>query len=474
MRNNTKGAKRYFKILLLLGLLLTALLFSGCSRKAGPVKINDLSFYNPEFGEDNLKMKMYLSWTNTEKDMTADSLELVLKGKFGGGSEGEESIRYRISLKDGLLPGESLSSVYDVEGLLSGRKYTVSVSRVSFTDGTVWSAKKPVRVGSAAVDGRKGKGMPASLEECNYYEQREGAVFRDLNALWINKGKKPLRGVVYELLAYDAEGNRVKNWEGYEKTVYMPAYDEELTQPGSIQSLYHLRLDRLSSYIDESAYLEVRIVKAIAEDGTVYTASKGGSLKAYFGSKKAYNFGNETSGAVKRLGNKVRSALKKYDIKESKPQIYIREGDFALLRFDDIDLRVELTEKGKVSPYTVSIVKYYTRGEFIDQIVEGVSVREMNVAKAVLPCVLKKIKKNEILEKVDEFYHNDKAYIDFGDRSYDTFDDFSTIFSEDGGRLICEVLGVGIDFDYYPLNALFWGYDSIYESDRVKTVPKRP
>ena len=177
---------------------------------------------------------------------------------------------------------------------------------------------------------------------------------------------------------------------------------------------------------------------------------------------------------MKKLGNKVTAALKKYGIKKSKPLIYVREGDFAILRYDDIDLRVELTKKGKLSPYMVSFVTFYTRGEFIDQIEEGVSVRDMNVAKSILPCVLTKMKKKEILEKVDEFYHNDKSYIDFSDHSYDTFDDFSTIFSEDGAMLISEVLGVGVDFDYYPLNSMFWAYDSIYESERSMTVPKRP
>jgi hypothetical protein len=467
-----KSIKKYSKFILAAFLLFVAIISSGCGA-SGPVQIQDISLYDANYGNEKSNTMLYLSWKNEAKGMTADSLELVIKGSFGGESEGQESIRYRISLPEGIAPGEESSSVYEVPGLLTKGKYKISVSRVSFTDGTVWNSGKNPSAKSASVDGRKGKGMPASLEEMNYYEQRADSFYRDMNVLWINKGDKPLRGVVYEVLAYDAEGNRTSGYNAEPENVYIPVYEEVSVMPGEAQDTYHISLNSKYYLFKESRYIELRIVKAIAEDGTVYTAA-GDTLKAYFGSKKAYNFGNEKNSAVKKLGNKVTAALKKYGIKKSKPLIYVREGDFAILRYDDIDIRVELTKKGKLSPYMVSFVTFYTRGAFIDQIEEGVSVRDMNVAKAILPCVLTKMKKKEILEKVDEFYHNDRSYIDFSDHSYDTFDDFSTIFSEDGVILICEVLGVGVDFDYYPLNSMFWAYDSIYESERSMTVPKRP
>ena len=153
----------------------------------------------------------------------------------------------------------------------------------------------------------------------------------------------------------------------------------------------------------------------------------------------------------------------------------MREGDFALLRFDDFDVRAELTEKNKISPYCVSIVGYYTREEYTSQINdEGLIEMDVSLAKGILPCVLTKMKKKDILAKLDEYYHNNEYYVDFDDHSYDTFEEYTVIFNEQGERLICSVFGVGKDFDYYPSKDLFWAYDSIYDSQRYMTVMKRP
>ncbi|MBO4819436.1 MAG: hypothetical protein J5528_04780 [Firmicutes bacterium] len=466
--------KKSIKAAFILSLLILLLLFSGCGSSSGPVKLKDFSFYNSEFLYEKKVAKMYVSFTNKEKKMEIESLELTIKGKFGGKNEGEDSIRYRIALPYSLAPGDDWSFVYDIDGLLLNEKYKVSVSKVSFSNGTVWTSGKNPSAVTASVDGKKGKGMPASLEECNYYEQRSNSWYRDLNVLWLNTGDKPLRGVVYEIVAYDADGNQTTDRSGNKESLYFSSFDSQLTMPGDKQSAYHVSMTSKYYLLEDSSYIDVRIVKAIAEDGTVYT-SKGDTLTAYFGSKKAYDFGNAKNKAVTKLGDSIRKAVRKEGIIVSKPLIYIREGDFAVLRFENFDVRVELTEKGKVSPYNVSIVSFATKDEYMANVnEEGIYIWEQSLAKAILPKVLTKIKEKEIQAKLDEYYHNDKWYVDFEDTSYDTFDSVSVIFSEDGDRLICSVFSVGRDFDYYPLNDMFWAYDSIYESEQNMTVNKRP
>ncbi len=464
---------------LLFFFILCSFILCGCGKSAGGVKIKDLSLYTLEYEADPKNGYMNLEFENTSKNKSIDLLELSFEGNFLVQESSQEegkventTVKYRILDQEGIEPRSAYESTdVSIPGLMDGENYRISISKVRFTDGSSWNAEKASSF-NVKVNGNKGKGMPISLEELNYYEKSQDAIVRFINVLWRNNGDKPIKGLTYEISCLGSNGEILKDSEGSPKVIYLDTAKKYSYYPGTINDEYSLNFMRS---LTDVPIISVRIIKAVAEDGTVYDGSNANALRATFLGKKEYAFGNAKNTEIAKVEKSIRRSLKSLGKSVSAPLIYIREGDFAVIRYDDLDIRIELKDSGKIDPLMASFVSYIPYSEYKEKVENNDffdDERDMSIA--LFTNILTQLSAEELKQKITEFYQNYSTYIDLNDRSYDTLQETSVIKNENGDQVICRINGLGRYFDYYPVNDLFWAYDSPYESERGKTVPKRP
>ncbi len=407
--------------------------------------------------------RMNIRWHDNDPDRQLEFLELTFLGKFSGDYEGNDHLRYRIfPYRDEYDWDSTGPMVCSVPGLVKGEKYKVYVSKAVYTDGSSWNNTKRSGKKTARVDGNRGKGMPAVMEELNFYEQKYNAIDKDMNVCWVNAGKVPLIGVTYEVQYRNLDGDVIKDRSG-KSLFYYECHGSEEVLPGEESTFYHISLKSNWALEETPVYIDVRIVKAIGEGGKVYENADGAPLSAVFLGKKSYAFGNSRNKNITSLEKSIRAALEEAGISRTEALIYEKEKDFAVLRYDGFDIRVELDEKGKVKKDSVSFVDYFTTEDFetrFDQ--NGVNVFERDLAIAVYRCVLKDLKQKEIREKVTGFYSTFPASIDFSAGTYSTIYRSSVIKDENYSTVFCSICGLGKEFDYDPYVTMFWAYNTIY------------
>ena len=459
---------------LCLAVFLTAVCLCACSART--TQITKLNLYTKEVSS-NPMVYMHLEWYNAE-NLTADALEVSFRGNFTDKYQDEEQVVIRLLCPEGVSKAQTgIVDDHEMKFLLDGETYEAELTKVTYSDGSVYIPEQ-TETRTAAVNTMINSPFPALLEEMNVYCQYEGDRNRDINVSWTNDSDQPLKGVIFKVTGWNLDKTVCKDSNGEDAAAYIPSFPENGISPGEKSPDYHFDLSWYSySWIENARAYDVSIWRAVTQDGTVYeNSSDSNKVSAVLLGKKGYAFSDSTDSApVKKLISNLEKAFSDYDLPFENPKIFIRKKDYCLLRYDDLDVRVELNQDGSISKGTASFVYYFKRSLISDE-TEKQKILDTcaSLRLSVYPAVLTDIPRDEVVRKIEEFNNNDLEYIDFSDTSYDTFEESTLLYDEFKFYYVCMVEACGKNFDYYPSVDLFFAYDTIYDSEKGHTVPHRP
>ncbi len=457
-------------------IIATAAVQGGCFSRL-PADLIKANLFNLNYDEARDSIYLYIDWLNRTSNYTADQIEIVIEGQFDETYTDGNQMILRFLCTETVGPGMHGKITEPLQHLLVSEEYKIYIHQVRYTDGSYWDNENCEGSQKRLVNGTKGKGsFPVSLLEVNYYAQNSRTnADRDFNTLWKNDGTEMLRGVVYRVRACDENMQVIIGKDGRPHEAYIESFYSHMTFPGLNNPIYHYSMPVIKyRWIMHTPALEVSVVQAITEDGTVYETDDPVCICAGFLGKKGYAFLSEMDhGDIRDMIGSLEKEFSNYDLNYRDPRVMINHKHYCILRYDDLDIRLDLDENDKVKHTIVSYVLYLPQYSGDDEEWERINAIEDSLPYAVYSAVLTEIPHDELIEKIDEFPGSRQFHYDFSDREYRTFEERTIIMSPSGEQIIASIHGVGKDWNYYPSNALFWANDTIYDSQRLKTVPYR-
>ncbi len=469
-----------FPILLLISVFL---LWTYTIQKA-PVEIIDLEVFHIDGYHG--RIAFYLNCRNASHKKTVDGLILSVICN----SDEQSAFQYRVLEPEGVLPKTDHVFLIDfykgdlpVEDIATAE---VFVSQVNFTDGSTWEDHKIQRSKIAQVDQNIATGIfPVRINEALFYEESDSpSPYAPIpfQIDWSNTlEEESIINVIYKVTARTIDGTVILSADE-EDAVYVSEFygkpdkwiqpltdNKEVTQNISIQNpLNVFRNNGAVTY-------EVSVCRAVTSKGVIWeNTDENDRIAVTICGKKGYAFSEDSwNPAIRSLVERIDEESQKYEMDLGTPEVFVKDHQYCVLRYPEVDIRVELSEANEVLPDKVGFV-LYSKFQYEDpeRYVQSVFDKMESLRLCVCTSVLTEIPYEEAVQKISEYSSNDKDYIDFEDMSYDTFESITNNLDADKNLVRCWVFACGKDL-YYPPDKLLWVRESPYESQQNLEVQHR-
>lgn len=467
---------KLFKHMILVSALIPLLLAAGCGT-AQPAAL--LSFRPFRIGPDAEEIGFYIDWQNTSKGKTIDSLILSVSGF----SDSSQSIQLQEA--EGVLPqghNNRKIIVLNQPGLASVEPDALSLSlhQVNFTDGSFWEAAGTSAALPADVDVETDAGrFPVELKQALFYEElaRPSKVAPlHFQSDWINCSElESIIGVTYQIIAKTADGKTIPDMRGNDVSYVSEFYEEpqQWVDPSSKNKIFTESIPTFpaaSAFRENGAVrFELSVCRCIDSSGRVWENSDNAvPIQAVLTGKKGYSFLRETPNpSIAALIDRIAREASRTGIELASPAVFIEDESFCVLRYEDVDVRVELSADNEVLPDSVAFV-YYSVKQFWDfeNYVESV-INQMDLLRCcICPAVLTVSGSPELSQALDAYSiedHFDNPYgqVQINGSSYETFEELSNILDERSNIVLCDVFAMGRELSN-PSDGFFWVRESPY------------
>lgn len=474
------------KFLIAFPILLLAALFLLCIHHMikAPIEILGLqAFHIDKYCE---RIAFNIDCRNVSHKKTVDSLIL----SFVCDSDEENTFQCRVLEPEGILPDTNYQFVIDfykydlpVEDIAT---VEVFVSQVNFTDGTSWEDNKIQKSIIAQVDGNIGDSMfPVKINEALFYE--ESAVTYRFEPIhfqidWSNiSEEESIINVIYKVTAKTLDGTVILSENG-DDAVYISDFFEKpdewippLADNKKVVQEYTIH-NPLNNYRENGAVIyEVSVCRAVTSKGIILeNTDENDCIVVAMCGKKGYACDeNSLNPSIQRLIERLDDEFQEYEMNMSALEVFVKNHQYCVLRYPNIDIRVELSEMDEVLSDKVGFV-YYSKLQYDDPegYIQSVYDKMELLRLSICASVFTGISNEEVVQKVREYNHNNKPYINFADLSYDTFEGVFNILDENKNIINCVVFACGKDL-YYPPDKLLWVRESPYESQQNLEVEHR-
>ena len=325
---------------------------------------------------------------------------------------------------------------------------SITVSEVCFTDGSKWESsgrEQPILV---EVDGHKGEGeFPARLNSACLYEDKENSPSHQsvkLQVDWTNTSEtNSIIDVMYKLTGKSIEGN---------DTVYFSShfYPDEWVPTSSDYNKNDILNWSALSMLQESDSLiyELSIWRVVDSKGIVWeNPDSDGAIKVVMRGKKGFAFDGDSSNAsVQELIGRIAEEAGRQGLDLGLPEVSVKEQDYCLLRYADVDVRVELSKNNEVYPHNVRLACYLPPSDMEPELyLQELEEKMESLRICMCAAVLTDLPYTEIIEKVDQYNHDhdDIKRIEFSDTWYNFLDSIFLYNDEEGEAGICGMFTVG-------------------------------
>jgi len=421
-----------------------------------------LSFRSFHTGLNSSEIGFYIDWQNTSTDKTIESLVLSMYDSF----DPEQSFLVRLLELEGVAPQDHNNQKITVlprENLPSMEFGTLCVSlhQVNFSDGTSWK-KERTTVLSAEVDGQTGSGeFPVELKQANFYEESANpsqVAPINFQIEWINQLETDsIIGVVYQITARTAEGTVIPNAEGNDVT-YVSQFYKEASQWAAPFAKNVVVNEKIPAYSAASAFrqggavrFEISVCRAIDSSGIVWeNPTEAPSIETVLLGKKGYAFLWETPNAsVAALVDRIMKESSCCGIELGEPAIFIEDGSCCVLRYEDVDICVRLSENNVVLPDKVALM-YYSVKQFDDfeRYVQSVIDQMVLLRRCICTAVLTDLSTSALAQALDEYalgnyLETSYGQVDIDGSSYCTFERLTNILDEKSNIVLCDEFAIG-------------------------------
>lgn len=455
--------RRNFTLLLI---FLWLLLTGGCGRSENaPCVLHKVNVFRPnDFGD----IAFYIDWENMTDNRSIDALILSVTCNPGG-----ECFRYRILEKDAVASGaHNGTNIYlmDKHELPDSEiaSFVFSLFQVNFTDGTTWENDKQPAI-LAQIDDGKGSGdFPVRVNEVLFYEESANPAFNMPTRFqidWTNtSAENDIIGVIYKVVVKSEDGYII-SYNGMDAIYIFDSYNDSAKwiPPGMENLDFNKELSYYSyAYREEGAAIyEVSVWKAVDSEGVVWENSdEGNVIRAVVCGKKAYAFGDYSSNeSIQGLAERIENEAEKNGLELKNPQIFVRDGKYCVLRFNNADVRVELSGDNVVLADKVGVIYYakVMQEQEISLFYETMKLLRVSICVAALT----DLPYADVVEKVNEYNRNNEEFINFDDPDYETFEGHAKILDEHGDLINCGVFAAGREVNS-PVDEFLWVRESPY------------
>lgn len=441
--------------------LLLLLLAAGCGGEPPAA----LCAFRPfRTGPDAGRAGFYIDWQNTSRGKAIDSLLVSISGPQGF------ALDIRLQEAEGVAPrGHNTRKITALDepelAALEPGALRLSLRQVNFTDGSFWEAEEAEAL-PADVEGGAGE-FPVELRQALFYEESErpskAAPIR-FQSDWANRSEsESVIGVTYRIVARTAEGEAVPDALGNPVSYVSEFFEDPVdwVAPGSKNKVF---LESLSAYPAASAFrengaarFELSVCRCVDSSGRVWeNPDEAAAVQAVLTGKKGYSFLREEPGpsVAALIGRMEASGL-------GQPAVFVEDGSFCVLRYEDVDVRVELSADNEVLPDSVSFVYYSLRqsGDFAGY-VESVIGQMDRLRRCVCPAVLTGLSAGGLEEVLDAYsiedhLENPYGQVRIGGEAYETFEGITNVLDERSNIVLCDVFAMGKELGD-PVAGFLW------------------
>ena len=468
-------------------LLMSLFLLSSCGKEKNPVILHAFRMFHTDMNSGDTAL--YIDWENNSQNSTIDSILISVSLN----SDSEQVVFLQLQEPEGVEPQAHNSRKVivlnqDVWECQEFETLDILFHQVNYTDGTTWKNENPQIEMSTEMDGQRGDGsFPVKLNQALFYEKSQNPV-PGLDPLpfqidWTNLSETDsIMGVVYQITAKTADGNIIPDNKGNEVT-YVSRFSsdsEQWIQPFADNIIFNESISALTAAQafrkGDATIFEVSICRVIDSNGIIWEISKDENvIESVLLGKKGYSFCDEFQNtSVQDLIDRIQNEALSCGLNLEQPAVSIKNGCYCLLRYNDFDIRAELSEHNEVLTEKVVFI-YYNEMQY-DEWIESVLTQNIDVHVTILlDCisrsVLTDVPSSELWQKLDHYLNTGGADAAFGQievdgHDYDVYHDVFQIFNEYSDSLIAEVFGVGENL-YFPPNELFWIRKSPWPSQNI-------
>lgn len=439
-----EGCRRL--VLILAALLLCCL--GGCGEVKTPVDIIEMNAFHKE--NDTGDIVVYINWKNISRDKVIDALTLSVYCD----SDPENIFECQVLEPDGVMPDLGNNRYFYTLGQneLPTQEITalyVSISEVFFTDGSTWENGEQDDFMLVEVDGHKGEGeFPAKLNAVHFYSNNDNPALSQVVYFqidWTNISvTNSIVDVVYKISAKSSDGGDAVYFFRY----YEPSEWVSISSDNG-DKIYTDFKNAPALCENDAEIYEFCIYKVIDSHGIVWENSdSSGQIEISLDGKKGYAFDNDFSNAsVRKLIDRIAEEAEKQGVDLDEPDVAVKDRGYCLLRYKDIDIRVELYNDNEVDPYNVRFICYMEpTGEELDILLQELREKMEPLRLCICAAALTELPYADVLQSVDDYNNNDKSSIEFSDASYKSFESVF-LYKEMGEEALCCVFAAGRDFD---------------------------
>lgn len=451
------------------GILLIAMFcVNGCGKAEEPVEILTFHAFHPKYGEREIGI--YIDWQNKSEQKNIDGMILEITCN----EDLEQTFQCYLLEPEEVLPeahnqNNIITMPLEDSPDLAVYSLTVSIVQVNYSDGSIWQDDRGSSSFAIEVDGEKGVGVfPARINEAVFFESSAEANPIDpiyFQVDWTNDSKEAnIIAVDYQITAKTSDGAVISTQEG-ENTIYISEYYANVSEwilPELNNKIvtHHIWDYDFQKAVRENgaAVFEIAVCRVVDSQGIVWdNPNKEDKITAVLCGKKGYPFQREISNeSVQELIKRIADRAEQYKLDLEEPKVFISEQNYCVLRYENVDIRVELSDTNEVLPDKVAFV-YYSKQQLDDMenYVRSCLDQICALRLCICPAVLYDRPYEELMETLEEYNGDHDKYLDCKDPFYGVFGQVINILDEQSEVINCTVIGVGKRLNGLPEN-FFW------------------
>lgn len=451
------------------GFLLIALFFiNGCGKTKEPVELLSFHAFHPDYNREDIAV--YVDWRNQSEQKKIDGviLEIVCNEDYNQTFqcyllEPEEVLPDAHNQENIIMLNQSELPEFEIYSL------TASILQVNFTDGSIWESDERSTPLLAKVDGDKGDGLfPVRLNESLFFEGYENPDISDpiyFQADWTNASKEEsILAVDYQITAKTSDGSIIFDEEGNDR-LYISEYYKDASDwipPGQnndivTHKIYNYEFVK-ACRSEGAAIYEITISRVVDSKGIVWeNPDQDDKIISVSCGKKGYAFGRDVSNAsVAELTGLIAERDEQYGLNLEEPQVFIKEQDYCVLRYENVDIRVELSDTNEVLPDKVAFLFYSTYSqEDFESYVQSCLDQICALRLCICPAVLTDRPYEELMEMLKGYNEDHDTYLDCNDLPGGVFGQVINLLDVNSNVMHCTIIEVGRDL-YDPFENLIW------------------
>ena len=361
MTSKVKTFLLYIVIAILVcGILIASSVLFGVPFKYKPVRIDNLKIFTIGMDEERSKAYLSISWTNTSFTKSIDYLEVTITGEPNDGQNNSAIIRVS-DYKAVTSRSSNYEKIFGLPINSAKGNYNVHLKKVAYSDGGVWAPDEKSENFQITTNQETQKTeLPiyiesaAALYDPTLFQSEFELLMETTNAYM------DIVAIVLEAKCLNDKGAVISDNEG--DTIQYYVLTDADYEPDTLYPIDIWEKRTGTVYLGENPgkirTIQLKLIKVIDQDGNVYVSDKEPEVALDISGKVGYLFNNSTDN--KSLNTFIERMENNFALEElpyTKPLIHIGY-DYALLRYSDVDIRVELDEKHEVRDGEISLAKY--------------------------------------------------------------------------------------------------------------------